>query len=160
MPRSSPVPGVPTCDIEDQDAVNALYNRFHRAWSRLVRILDPVPHERRSRLPRAEGRRVAAAWNGPAGEPALRRLEELANKLVTTPVRIAFAKGLMRHWHGDIAIDTTTVPSWARPHTRRRSSLEASANRHYKGGGDKEFGYSATLAIAAHADPARAGRYP
>ncbi len=152
--------GVPTCDIEDQDAVNALYNRFHRAWSRLVRNLDPVPHERRSRLTRAEGRRVADAWNGPASEPALRRLEELANRLVTTPVRIAFTKGLMRHWHGDIAIDTTAVPSWARPHTRKRSSPEASANWHYKGGGDREFGYSATLAIAAHADPGRAGRYP
>ncbi len=152
--------GVPGCDIEDQGAVNALYNRFHRAWSRLVRLLDPVPHQRRSRLSRAEGRRVATAWNGPGSEPALRRLEELANRLVTTPVRIAFTKGLMRHWHGDIAIDTTAVPSWARPHTRRRSSLEVSANWHYKGGGDREFGYSATLAIAAHADPARAGRYP
>jgi hypothetical protein len=40
----------------------------------------------------------------------------------TTPVRIAFTKGLMRHWHGDIAIDTTAAPSWTRPHTRRRSS--------------------------------------
>ncbi|MGW2407201.1 hypothetical protein ACWCXK_22030 [Streptomyces sp. NPDC001739] len=151
---------IPTCDIEDQDAVNALYNRFHRAWSRLVKLLDAVPHERRSRLPRSEGCRIAAAWNGPTGEPVLRRLEELANRLVTTPVRTAFAKRLMRHWHGDIAIDTTAVPSWARPHTRKRSSLEASANWHYKGGGGREFGYSATLAVAAHADPTRAGHYP
>jgi hypothetical protein len=151
---------VPTCDIDDQDAVNALYNRFHRAWTRLVRLLDASPHERRSRLPRADGRRIAAVWNGPQGEQALRRLEELANRLVTAPVRTAFAKRLMRHWHGDIAIDTTAVPSWARPHTRKRSSLEASAHWHYKGGGDKQFGYSATLAIAAHADPERAGRYP
>ncbi|MFD3421289.1 hypothetical protein [Streptomyces decoyicus] len=151
---------IPTCDIEDQDAVNALYNRFHRAWNRLVKLLDAAPHERRSRLPRAEGRSIAAAWHGPSGEPALRRLEELANKLVTAPVRTAFAKRMMRQWQGDIAIDTTAVPSWARPHTRKRSSLEASANWHYKGGGDREFGYSATLAIAAHADPTRAGRYP
>ncbi|WP_426596642.1 hypothetical protein [Streptomyces sp. WG7] len=34
--------GVPTGDFEDQDAVTALYDRFHRAWSRLARILDPV----------------------------------------------------------------------------------------------------------------------
>ncbi|AWZ07126.1 MULTISPECIES: hypothetical protein [unclassified Streptomyces] len=151
---------IPTCDIEDQDAVNALYNRFHRAWSRMVRLLDPAPHQRRSRLPRADGRKVAALWNGATGEPALRRLEELANRLVTSPVRTAFTKGLMRHWRGDTAIDTTCVPTWARPHTRKRSALEASANWHYKGGGDREFGYSATLAIAAHADPDRAGRYP
>lgn len=151
---------IPTCDIEDQDAVNALYNRFHRAWTRMNRLLDAAPHQRRSRLPRAAGRKVAAQWNGEHGQPALRRLEELANRLVTAPARIAFAKGLMRHWRGDTAIDTTCVPTWARPHTRKRSALEASANWHYKGGGDREFGYSATLAIAAHADPDRAGRYP
>ncbi|MGP9020333.1 hypothetical protein ACT1U9_18270 [Streptomyces sp. BR1] len=151
---------IPTCDIEDQDAVNALYNRFHRAWSRMNWLLDPAPYQRRSRLPRAEGRKIAAQWNGASGEQALRHLEELANRLVTAPVRTAFAKGLMRHWHGDTAIDTTAVPTWARPHTRRRSALEASANWHYKGGGGREFGYSATLAIAAHADPGLAGRYP
>ncbi|WP_030419663.1 hypothetical protein [Streptomyces sp. NRRL F-5065] len=151
---------IPTCDIEDQGAVNALYNRFHRAWTRMNRLLDAAPHQRRSRLPRAAGRKVAAQWNGERGQPALRRLEELANRLVTAPVRIAFGKGLMRHWRGDTAIDTTCVPTWARPHTRKRSALEASANWHYKGGGDREFGYSATLAIAAHADPDRAGRYP
>lgn len=151
---------IPTCDIEDQDAVNALYNRFHRAWSRLVRLLDAAPHERRSRLPRAKGRKIAAVWNGPGGAPPLRRLEELANRLVTTPVRTAFAKRLMRHWNGDVALDTTSLPSWAKPHTRKRSSLEPSANWHYKGGGGREFGYSLTMAITAHADPASAGRYP
>ncbi|WEB42126.1 hypothetical protein MOV08_24625 [Streptomyces yunnanensis] len=151
---------IPTCDIEDQDAVNALYNRFHRAWTRMNRLLDAAPHQRRSRLPRAAGRKIAAQWNGKSGEQALRHLEELANRLVTAPVRTAFAKGLMRHWRGDTAIDTTAVPTWARHHTRKRSALEVSANWHYKGGGDREFGYSATLAIAAHADPDRAGRYP
>jgi len=151
---------IPSCDIEDQAAVNALYNRFHRAWSRMVRLLDAAPHERRSRLSLAEGRKAATVWNGQAGEQALRRLEELANRLVTVPVRTAFAKRMMRHWRGDIAIDTTAVPTWARPHTRKRSSLEVSAHWHHKGGGGKEFGYSATLAIAAHADPDRAGRYP
>ncbi|MCQ8193129.1 hypothetical protein [Streptomyces rugosispiralis] len=151
---------IPTCDIEDQDAVNALYNRFHRAWNRLVRLLDAAPHERRSRLPRAKGRKIAAVWNGPGGAPPLRRLEELANRLVTTPVRTAFAKRLMRHWTGDVAVDTTSLPSWAKPHTRKRSSLEPSANWHYKGGGGREFGYSLTMAITAHADPASAGRYP
>ncbi|MEN8655782.1 hypothetical protein ABCR94_35715 [Streptomyces sp. 21So2-11] len=75
-------------------------------------------------------------------------------------VRTAFAKRLIRLWRSDTAIDTTCAPSWARPHTRKRPALEASANWHYKGGGDREFGYSATLAIAAHADPDRAGRYP
>lgn len=151
---------IPICDIHDQDAVNALYNRFHRAWSRMVRRLDPIPHQRRERLPRAQGRAVHAVWNGPAGEEKRLYLDELANRLATFPVQIAFAKGLMRHWHGDIAIDTTAVPAWARRHTSRRSSLEASAGMHYKGGGGAEFGYSATLAIAAHADPDRAGRYP
>lgn len=151
---------IPTCDIEDQDSVNALYNRFHRAWTRMNRLLDAAPHQRRSRLPRAAGLKVAAQWNGERGQQALRGLEELANRLVTAPVRTAFAKGVMRHWRGDTAIDTTCVPTWARPHTRKRSALEASANWHYKGGGDREFGYSATLAIAAHADPDRAGRYP
>lgn len=151
---------IPTCDILDQNAVNALYNRFHRAWTRMNRLLDAAPHQRRSRLLPAEGRKVAAHWNGKLGEPSLRRLEEIANRLVTGPVRTAFAKGLMRNWRGDTAIDTTALPTWARPHTRARSSLEASANWHHKGGGGKEFGYSATLAIAAHADPDRAGRYP
>ncbi|MBT2398689.1 hypothetical protein [Streptomyces sp. ISL-100] len=151
---------IPTCDIEDQDAVNALYNRFHRAWTRMNRLLDAAPHQRRSRLSRAAGLKVAAQWNGERGQSALRRVEELANRLVTAPVRTAFAKGLMRHWRGDTAIDTTCLPTWARHHTRERSALEASANWHYKGGGDREFGYSATLAIAAHADPDRAGRYP
>ena len=151
---------IPTCDIEDQNAVNALYNRFHRTWTRMNRLLDAAPHQRRSRLPRAAGRRVAAQWHDERGEAALRLLEEVGNRLVTAPVRTAFAKGLMRHWRGDTALDTTCLPTWALPHTSKRAALEASANWHYKGGGDREFGYSLTLAIAAHADPDRAGRYP
>lgn len=107
---------IPTCNIEDQRAVNALYNRFHRAWTRMNRLLDAAPHQRRSRLPRAAGLKVAAQWNGEREQPALRRLEELANRLVTAPVRTTFAKGLMRHWRGDTAMDTTCVPTWARPH--------------------------------------------
>jgi hypothetical protein len=56
--------------------------------------------------------------------------------------------------------DATAMATWSRDATPQHASLEVSAGRHVSGGGDKSFGYSATLLVAGHSDPKLAGRYP
>ncbi|WP_405898269.1 hypothetical protein OG242_12690 [Streptomyces sp. NBC_00727] len=70
-----------------------------------------------------------------------------------TTVRMAHQRGYLRGWNGDVGVDATDIPVNTHPHSPRRgtASTDITAGWHFKGGtGDKVFGYSATLAIAAH----------
>lgn len=148
-------------DPLDLKATHASAQRFYRAWDRITTLLDPARHDRRIRLLPAEAGRFKAVWDTASDDhdPAP-CLSEIANRLVLAPVRIAVQRGLMDNWQGDLSVDGTSVPVWAREGTRRHASLEVSAGTHVSGGGTETFGYSATLLVAGHADPALAGTYP
>lgn len=152
--------GLRQVDATDVDATRASAKRFYDAWSRMTTLLDPARHDRRTRMARHETAPYRRAWQHRHGEDATPGLSRIANKLVLTPVRIAIARGLMDDWGGDLSVDTTAIASWAKPSTRRHASLEVSAGWHVSGGGEKTFGYSATLLVAGHTDPDLAGRYP
>ncbi|GHJ02591.1 hypothetical protein TPA0906_44560 [Streptomyces olivaceus] len=148
-------------DIRPTDvaACRASSKRYYDAWSRISTVLDPARHDRRRRLPRTESVVYRRVWMRPVLDAAP-VLSRVANRLVLAPVRAAVARGLLSQWGGDLSVDTTAIPTWARYHTKRRSSLEVSAGYHVSGGGHQTFGYSATLLVAGHADPARSGHYP
>ncbi|WP_405771996.1 hypothetical protein [Streptomyces sp. NBC_01538] len=127
--------------------------RLYRGLDALTTVLDPVRHDRRSRLPQRHADFHAAIWDSPEGRTAAARLQSLANRLVLATVRMAHQRGHLRGWNGDVGVDATSVPVVAHPDSRLRgtASVEITAGWHFKGGtGDKTFGYSATLAIAAH----------
>lgn len=72
----------------------------------MVRPLAAESHERRSRLPSAEGFRISAGWSRSFGENALRRLEDLSSRLVTAPVRLCSPSGCcMREGKPPAALD-------------------------------------------------------
>ncbi|MEV6500011.1 hypothetical protein [Streptomyces prunicolor] len=127
--------------------------RLYRGLDTITTVLDPVRHDRRSRLPQRHADFHAAIWDSSEGRTAAARLQTLANRLVLATVRMAHQRGHLRGWNGDVGVDATSVPVVAHPDNRRRgtASVEITAGWHFKGGtGDKTFGYSATLAIAAH----------
>ncbi|MFJ5213703.1 hypothetical protein ACIP98_03230 [Streptomyces sp. NPDC088354] len=152
--------GLRPVDATDIDATHASAKRFYDAWSRITTLLDPARHDRRTRMARHETEPYCQAWAHPRNLDASHALSRIANRLVLVPVRIAVARGLMNDWRGDLSVDTTAVPTWARPSTRRHASLEVTAGLHVSGGGDETFGYSATLLVAGHSDPSTSRRYP
>jgi hypothetical protein len=98
--------------------------------------LDPVRHDRRSRLPQRHADFHAAIWDSPEGRTAAARLQTLANRLVLATVRMAHQRGHLRGWNGDVGVDATSVPVVAHPDSRRRgsASVEITAGWHFKGG--------------------------
>ncbi|MEV4078055.1 hypothetical protein [Nonomuraea fuscirosea] len=73
-----------------------------------------------------------------------------------TPVRWGKGCGYLAGFRGDVGIDTTAAPVFARPPRTRRStgeliaSTEITAGWHHSAGNDPpEYGYSATLTVAA-----------
>lgn len=152
--------GLPAVDRTDIEATRASAKRFYDAWSRITTLLDPARHDRRTRMPREQAVTYRRAWLQRTHHDSTPVLSRIANKLVLTPVRTAVARGLMDEWAGDLSVDATAIPTWARHSTRHRASLEVSAGVHVSGGGHKTFGYSATLLVAGHAEPSLAGRYP
>ncbi|MFI6176419.1 hypothetical protein ACIA8R_12890 [Nonomuraea sp. NPDC051191] len=85
-------------------------------------------------------------------------LRDIVTALVLTPVRWVKGRGYLRHFRGDVGIDTTATPVFARPPQVRRStgeliaSTEITAGWHHSArNGPPEYGYSATLTVAARA---------
>lgn len=154
--------GIPHADIEDPDACYNLSHRVYTAWAALTDVLDPAPHDRHSRPTLEEEESLFRAWEDPANEDVVRRLDEIANRIVLTPVAMAFAKGIMKHWPGHLAVDGTSLPTFGEPATSTRGSYEVSAGFHHKGGenGTLEFAYTLHLLVTGHANPNDAGRYP
>ncbi|MCA2225656.1 hypothetical protein [Nonomuraea aurantiaca] len=83
-------------------------------------------------------------------------MQDIVTALVLTPVRWAKGRGYLRHFRGDVGIDTTATPVFARPTRTRRStgepiaSTELTAGWHHSAdNGPPEYGYSATLTVAA-----------
>lgn len=131
----------------------ATSRRLYRAMDAITTALDPVRHDGRSRLPLRHADFHVALWNAPESRAAADRLQRLVNRLVLATVRMAQQRGHLRGWNGDVGIDATGIPVTARHDSpwRGTASVEITAGWHAKGGtGDKIFGYSATLAIAAH----------
>ncbi|MEU0524511.1 hypothetical protein [Streptomyces niveus] len=127
--------------------------RLYRALDAITTVLDPVRHDRRSRLPLRHADFHIALWNTPESRTAADRLQRLANQLVLATVHMAQQRGHLRGWNGDVGVDATSIPVTAHPDSswRDTASVEITAGWHAKGGsGEKTFGYSATLAIAAH----------
>ncbi|WP_431916404.1 hypothetical protein [Nonomuraea jabiensis] len=82
------------------------------------------------------------------------------------PSALGPGRGYLRHFRGDVGIDTTATPVFARPPHARRStgefiaSTEITAGWHHSAGnGPPEYGYSATLTVAARTRPAL-GSFP
>jgi hypothetical protein len=156
-------------DLPDDDAADgdqgralvALSRRLYRAFDRLTSLTDPARTDRRRRLPQPEADRLATAWHDhlPGHQACRELLQTITTALVLAPVHRAAARGQLRHWNGDVGIDTTAVPAFARPPRRSNqlASIEITAGWHYSAGSDRPtFGYSATLAVAAHRrDPTR-----
>ncbi|MGA4841381.1 hypothetical protein [Streptomyces sp. G45] len=139
--------------------------RLYRGLEAITTVMDPARHDRRARLHQRHGDFVAALWDSPEGRQAAARLQQLANRLVLTTVRMAQHRGHLSGWNGDVGVDATGIPVLAHPHSRRLglASSEVTAGWHFKGGtnDDPIFGYSATLAIAAHhRDPGDARTLP
>ncbi|MFI7341835.1 hypothetical protein ACIBUY_28325 [Streptomyces sp. NPDC050085] len=127
--------------------------RLYRALDAITTVLDPVRHDRRSRLPLRHADFHIALWDTPESRAAADRLHHLANRLVLATVRMAQQRGHLRGWNGDVGIDATGIPVIAHPDSswHGTASVEITAGWHFKGGtGEKVFGYSAALAIAAH----------
>lgn len=165
--------GVPDLTGADTHARLAFSRRIYRAFDRLTTALDPHRCERRRRLPAAEAAVIAASWEDEDPEHVRRRalLQEISDRLVLVTVQLAHRRGLFTGWPGDIGADTTPIPSWHHPPSRRRelASVDLTAGWHYCGGAEEGiFGHSATLLVAAsrrHGDGAdlageRVSRHP
>ncbi|MEV1001766.1 hypothetical protein [Nonomuraea sp. NPDC050202] len=142
--------------------------RFYRAFDRLTTVLDPARHDRRARLPQHQADTLATAWedDDPAHARKRELLQDIATALVLTPVRWAKGRGYLRHFRGDVGIDTTAAPVFARPPRTRRSTGELIASteitaglHHLAGNGPPEYDCSATLTVAARTHPAL-GSFP
>lgn len=152
-PRARGWLGIPARPPAGPAARIASSKRIYRGLDAVTTALDPVRHDRRSRLPQRHADFHAAIWDSPEGRDAAARLQHLANRLVLATVRMAKDRGHLRGWNGDVGVDATSVPVSARPDGLQSgiASKEITAGWHFKGGtGEKTFGYSAALAIAAH----------
>ncbi|MET7459623.1 hypothetical protein [Nonomuraea sp. NPDC005501] len=154
--------GLPDINPADVHQVLASSRRFYRAFDRLTTVLDPARHDRRARLPQHQADTLATAWadDDPAHSHKRELLQDIVTALVLTPVRWAKGRGYLRHFRGDVGIDTTAAPVFARPPRTRRStgellaSTEITAGWHHSAGNDPpEYGYSATLTVAARTRP-------
>ncbi|MEV4250257.1 hypothetical protein AB0J63_43490 [Streptosporangium canum] len=132
--------------------------RFYRAFDRLTSLLDVARHDRRTRLPQHEADLLATAWQDDDPDRTRRRdlLQDIVTALVLTPVRWGKGRGYLAEFGGDVGVDTTAAPVFARPPRARRStgeliaSTEITAGWHQSAGnGPPEYGYSATLTVAA-----------
>ncbi|MGI5293056.1 hypothetical protein ACQEVF_58450 [Nonomuraea polychroma] len=150
--------GLPDINPEDIHQVLASSRRFYRAFDRLTTALDPARHDRRARLPQQQADALATAWedDDPAHSHKRELLQDIVTALVLTPVRWAKGRGYLRHFRGDVGIDTTATPVFARPPRARRSTGELIASteitagwHHSAGNGPPAYGYSATLTVAA-----------
>ncbi|MFD7018523.1 hypothetical protein [Streptomyces sp. NPDC059928] len=146
--------GVPDPARLDTHARHAFCERVYRSFDRLTTALDPHRCDRRRRLPADEAKAVAAAWEDAQAEHVRRRvlLQEISDRLVLVTVRLAHGRGLFKGWQGDVGVDTTPIPAWHRPPSRRRqlASVELTAGWHYCAGSEEGiFGHSATLLVAA-----------
>ncbi|NYF42875.1 hypothetical protein [Streptosporangium sandarakinum] len=149
-------PDRPSAD--DPHACLADNRRFYRAFDRLTSLLDPARHDRRTRLPQHEADLLATAWQDDDPDHTRTRglLQDVVTALVLTPVRWSKGRGYLAGFSGDVGIDTTAAPVFARPPRARRSageliaSTEITAGWHHSAGNDPpEYGYSATLTVAA-----------
>ncbi|MFG1705396.1 hypothetical protein ACFLIM_19580 [Nonomuraea sp. M3C6] len=143
---------------DDPHACLADNRRFYRAFDRLTSLLDPARHNRRTRLPQAQADLLATAWQDDDPDHARKRdlLQDLVTALVLTPARWSKGRGYLAGFGGDVGIDTTAAPVFARPPRTRRSTGELIASteitagwHHSAGNGPPEYGYSATLTVAA-----------
>uniref|UniRef100_A0AAU2VTR7 Transposase n=1 Tax=Streptomyces sp. NBC_00008 TaxID=2903610 RepID=A0AAU2VTR7_9ACTN len=165
-PRARTWLGIPEHPPAGPAARIASSKRLYRGLNAITTALDPARYDRRSRLPQRHADFHAALWDSPEGRTAAARLQLLANRLVLASVRMADQRGYLRGWNGDVGVDATDIRVSARPDSSRltTASTEVTAGWHFKGGtGDKVFGYSASLAIAAHhRDPGddAPGAYP
>lgn len=146
--------GVPDPGSLDAHGRHAFTRCVYRSFNRLTTALDPFRCDRRRRLPADEAVLAASAWEDTDAERVRRRelLQEISDRLVLTTVRLAHRRGLFKGWHGDIGVDTTPIPAWHRPPSRRRAlaSVELTAGWHFCGGSSEGiFGHSATLLVAA-----------
>ncbi|GAA3257727.1 hypothetical protein [Nonomuraea helvata] len=160
--------GLPDINPADVHQVLASSRRFYRAFDRLTTVLDPARHDRRARLPQQQADTLATAWedDDPAHSRKRELLQDIATALVLTPVHWAKGRGYLHHFRGDVGIDTTATPVFARPPRTRRSTGELIASteitagwHHSAGNGPPEYGYSATLTVAARTRPAL-GSFP
>ncbi|MEV4179210.1 hypothetical protein [Nonomuraea sp. NPDC049709] len=105
--------GLPDINPEDIHQVLASSRRFYRAFDRLTTVLDPVRHDRRARLPQHQADALATAWedDDPAHSRKRELLQDIVTALVLTPVRWAKGRGYLRHFRGDVGIDTTAALS-------------------------------------------------
>ncbi|MEV4375194.1 hypothetical protein AB0J71_49700 [Nonomuraea sp. NPDC049637] len=151
-----PVTDRPPAD--DPHACLADNRRFYRASDRLTSLLDPARHDRRTRLPQHEADLLATAREDDDPDHTRKRdlLQDLVTALVLTPARWSKGRGYLAGFGGDVGIDTTAAPVFARPPRARRStgeliaSTEITAGWHHSAGNDPpEYGYSATLTVAA-----------
>ncbi|QDY77230.1 hypothetical protein [Streptomyces qinzhouensis] len=152
-PRARTWLGIPPHPPQGPYQRIATSRRLYRALDTITTALDPVRHDRRSRLPLRHADFLAALWTTAESRAAADRLQRLANRLVLATVRMAQQRGHLRGWNGDIGIDATSIPVAARHDSlwRGTACVEITAGWHAKGGtGEKTFGYSAALAIAAH----------
>ncbi|MFG3001381.1 hypothetical protein [Streptomyces sp. NPDC048340] len=146
--------GVPDPGSLDDHGRHAFTRCVYRSFNRLTTALDPFRCDRRRRLPADEAALAVAAWEDTNAERVRRRalLQEISDRLVLTTVRLTHRRGLFKGWRGDIGVDTTPVPAWHRPPSRRRAlaSVELTAGWHFCGGSSEGiFGHSATLLVAA-----------
>ncbi|MFE3455140.1 hypothetical protein ACFXJ8_40090 [Nonomuraea sp. NPDC059194] len=143
---------------DDPHACLADNRCFYRAFDRLTSLLDPARHDRRTRLPQHEADLLVTAWEDDDPDHTRKRnlLQDIATALVLTPARWSKGRGYLAGFGGDVGIDTTAAPVFARPPRARRStgeliaSTEITAGWHHSAGNDPpEYGYSATLTVAA-----------
>lgn len=153
----------------DPHATLADNRRFYRAFDRLTSLLDPARHDRRTRLPQHEADLLANTWEDNDPDHTRKRdlLQDIVTALVLTPVGWGKGRGYMEGFRGDVGIDTTAAPVFARPPRVRRSTGELIASteitagwHHSAGSGPPEYGYSATLTVAARPATTVGGPFP
>ncbi|GAA3838657.1 hypothetical protein GCM10022226_71190 [Sphaerisporangium flaviroseum] len=115
-------------------------------------------HDRRIRLPQHEADLLATAWQDDDPDHIRKRdlLQDIVTALVLTPARWGKGRGYLAGFWRRRRHDTTAAPVFARPPRARRStgeliaSTEITAGWHHSAGNDPpEYGYSATLTVAA-----------
>ncbi|MFG1963020.1 hypothetical protein [Nonomuraea sp. NPDC049028] len=104
--------------------------RFYRAFDRLTSLLDPARHDHRTRLPQHEADLLATAWQDHDPDHTRKRnlLQDIVTALVLTPARWGKGRGYLAGFRGNVGIDTTAAPVFARPPRTRRSTGELFAS--------------------------------
>jgi hypothetical protein len=147
-----------------QTTPDALYHRVHRAWQRLVAVIDPYPYPKHRLLTKDEWEEVQSKLDHTVAKQKKEKLHQLCNRLLEASYGWALGKDpdAFAGFNNIYCIDATLVPAYGKRGTTLGSkyvSREANAGWYTREGDHRDtgqgrrtkivWGYEATLAVLA-----------